>query len=207
LTSLFQTVDSERLRDEAERILSQPKYRVETTTSERFSTWIRDLWLAFLEFLDSVAGLVGGPLVLGSMLVLVVVIVAVLVARNLGKRRARELEDRIRREHALARGVDPEELENDADAAASRGDHSEAVRLRFRAGLLRLDESGRIKYRPGLTGAEIEDLLQSPVFDTLARRFDEIVYGRQPASSDDYTEAVAGWRSLLAVPVDSAAGR
>ena len=204
---LFQTVDSERLRDEADRILSQPKYRVETTTSERLSTWLRDLWFAFLEFLDSVAGLVGGPLVLGSILVVVVVIVAVVFARNLGKRRARELENRIRREHALARGVDPDDLESEAEAAASRGDHAEAVRLRFRAGLLRLDESGRIKYRPGLTGAEIEELLHSPVFETLARRFDEIVYGRQHASSDDYTEAVAGWRVLLAVPVDSAAGR
>jgi hypothetical protein len=207
LTALFQTVDSERLRDEANRILSQPEYRVETTTSERFGTWLRDLWFAFLEFLDTVAGLVGGPLVLGTILALMVVIVAVLVARNLGRRRARELEDRIRREHVLARGVDPGELENEADTAASRGDHAEAVRLRFRAGLLRLDESGRIEYRPGLTGAEIEDLLQSPVFGMLARRFDEIVYGRQRASADDYTQAVAGWRALLAVPVDSAAGR
>lgn len=207
MTAHFLTVDSERLRDEADRILSQPKYRVETTTSERLSTWLRDLWFAFLEFLDSVAGLVGGPLVLGLILVVAVVIVAVVLAHNLGRRRARELENRIRREHALARGVDPEELENQADAAASRGDHSEAVRLRFRAGLLRLDESGRIKYRPGLTGAEIEDLLQSPVFDMLARRFDEIVYGRQPASPDDYAEAVAGWRSILAVTVGSAADR
>jgi hypothetical protein len=203
LTDLFQTVDSDRLRAEAERILSQPEYRVETTTSERFSTWVRDIWLRFLEFLESVAGLVGGPLVLGSILILVVVVVAVLIARNLGKRRAREMEERIRREHALARGDDPNALEDAADMAADVGDLAEAVRLRFRAGLLRLDEVGLINYRPGLTSNEITDLLRSPLFETLARRFDEIVYGRQQATAIDYENAKLGWRDLTSATVEA----
>jgi hypothetical protein len=203
LTDLFQTVDSDRLRAEAERILSQPEYRVETTTSERFSTWVRDMWLRFLEFLESVAGLVGGPLVLGLILILVVVVAAVLIARNLGKRRAREMEERIRREHVMARGDDPGALEDAADMAAAAGELAEAVRLRFRAGLLRLDEVGLITYRPGLTSNEITDLLRSPLFEKLARRFDEIVYGRQPATAIDYENSKLGWRDLTSVPVDA----
>ena len=195
--ALFHAVDSDRLRAEAERILSQAKYRVETTTSERFSAWMRDLWFRFLDFLDSVAGLVGGPLVLGSILVVTVVAVSMLIARNLGKRRAREMEQQIRREHALARGVDPGVLEEAADRAAGRGEIGEAVRLRFRAGLLRLDEAGLIKFRPGLTSAEITEELQSPLFESLAVRFDEIVYGRQPATREDYGTAQNGWRDLL----------
>jgi hypothetical protein len=195
--TLFQTVESDRLRAEAEQILSQAKYRVETTNSERVSAWIRDLWFRFLDFLDSVAGLVGGPIVLGSILVVTVVVVSVLIARNLGKRRAREMDQRIRREHALARGADPSVLEEAADLAAERGDIGEAVRLRFRAGLLRLDEAGLIRFRPGLTSAEITDLLQSPVFQGLAVRFDEIVYGHQSATAEDYQSAQNGWRDLL----------
>jgi len=206
LTILFQTVDSDRLRAEAERILSQPEYRVETTTSERFTTLIRDLWLRFLAFLESLAGLVGGPFVLGSILILFVVVGAVLIARNLGKRRAREMEERIRREHALARGEDPDALEDAADMAAEVGELAEAVRLRFRAGLLRLDELGLIHYRPGLTSNEITDLLRSPLFDTLARRFDEIVYGHQPATAIDYENAKRGWRDLTSVPVEAGKG-
>lgn len=195
--ALFQTVDSDRLRAEAERILSQAEYRVETTTSERISAWIRDLWFRFLDFLDSVAGLVGGPIVLGSILVATVVVVSILIARNLGKRRAREMDERIRREHALARGADPGRLEEAADLAAERGEIGEAVRLRFRAGLLRLDEAGLIRFRPGLTSAEITDSLQSPVFESLAIRFDEIVYGHQSATAEDDEIAQNGWRDLL----------
>jgi hypothetical protein len=195
--ALFQVVDSDRLRVEAERILSQAKYRVETTTSDRISAWIRELWFRFLDFLDSVAGLVGGPIVLGSILVVTVVVVSVLIARNLGKRRAGEMEERIKREHALARGTDPGVLEESADLAAERGEVGEAVRLRFRAGLLRLDEAGLIRFRPGLISAEIADLLQSPVFESLAVRFDEIVYGHQSATPEDYEIAQSGWRDLL----------
>jgi hypothetical protein len=194
-------VDSDRLRAEAEKILSQPKYRVETTTSERFQQWLAELWFRFLEFVDRVAGWVGGPLVLGLILFALVVLVSVLVARNLGARRAREVEARLRREHALAHGADPTELEDAADASAAAGNYADGVRLRFRAGLLRLDEGGRIRFRPGLTSAEIQDLLRSADFELLARRFDEIVYGRQKADADDYLLALEGWARLLGAPV------
>ena len=197
---LFQ-VDSDRLRAEAERILSQPKYRVDTTVSERFRLWLAELWFGLLNFLDTIAGLVGGPLVLSLLILTVVVVTSILVARNLGRRRVREVEERIRREHALARGEDPSELEERAETAARKGDHAEAVRFLFRAGLLRLDEQGRIPFRPGLTRSEIEAMLQSHRFESLATRFDQIVYGGMAAGSHDYQEAREDWAALLAEPV------
>jgi hypothetical protein len=199
-------VDSDRLRAEAERILAQPKYRTETTISERFNSWLSNLWYRFIEFLESVSGLVGGPVVLSIIVLASVVLVSVLITRNLGTRRVREIEERIRREHALARGVDPGELEEAAEAAAARGDHAGAVRLRFRAGLLRLDEQDLIRFEPGLTSAEIEALLQSPIFESLADRFDQIVYGHQTATADDYETATEGWAALLARPVGTGPG-
>ena len=190
-------VDSERLREEAERILAQPRYRAQPTNSERLGEWLEQLWFRFVEFLASVAHLIGGPLVLGLILFFVVVIAAVLVTRNLGQRRVREIELRIMREQVLARGADPADLEREAQRAASGADYSTALRLTFRAGLLRLDETGQIRYRPGLTSAEVAELLASPEFEVLARRFDEVVYGHRTATADDFALARQGWQQLL----------
>jgi hypothetical protein len=194
-------VDSDRLRAEAERILSHPKYRVNTTISERSQIWLSELWLGFLDFLRTISNFVGGPLVLSLLMLGLVVVASVLVARNLGKRRVRDVEERIRREHALARGEDPRDLEERAEAAAEDGNHAESVRLLFRGGLLRLDEQGKIPFRPGLTRSEIEVLLRSSHFELLATRFDEIVYGGKLAGPVDYEQARAGWAALLAEPV------
>ncbi|HUO46258.1 MAG TPA: DUF4129 domain-containing protein [Acidimicrobiia bacterium] len=199
-------VDSDRLRSEAERILNQPQYRPEPTASERLREWLSDLWLRFLEFLEWVADLVGGPAVFGFLLLTLVVVASILVARNLGSRRAREIEARIHREYTLARGADPAEMETAAENAARDGDYGAAVRWRFRAGLLRLDERGRIRYQPGLTSSEVSQLLISPEFEILARRFDEIVYGHQAASSVDDEQARQGWDRLLAAAPSEVAG-
>jgi len=199
-------VDSERLRDEAERILAQRRYRAQPTASESFGEWLEQIWYGFVEFLARIADLIGGPLVLGLLLLLVVVILAVLVSHNLGKRRAREIELRILREHVLARGADPADLEREALTAASNADYSTALRLTFRAGLLRLDESGRIRFWPGLTSAEVAELLASTQFEALARRFDEVVYGHRIASADDFSQARQGWDGLLQEPVSAPVG-
>lgn len=199
-------VDSERLREEAERILAQRPYRAQPTASESFGEWLERLWYRFLEFVADVADLIGGPLVLGLLLLGLVVLTAVLVTRNLGHRRAREVELRIMREHLLARGADPSELEREAHKAAQDTDFATAVRLTFRAGLLRLDERGRIRYWPGLTSAEIAELLASAEFEALARRFDEVVYGHRTATAVDYANARQGWDKLLNAPVPAAVG-
>ena len=57
---------------------------------------------------------------------------------------------------------DPAALERDADRAAAAGEWETAVRLRFRAGLLRLDARELIEYRPSLTTGEVADAVGSP---------------------------------------------
>jgi Domain of unknown function (DUF4129) len=200
-------VDSERLREEAERILAQRGYRAKPTASESFGEWLEQLWYGFLEFLADVADLIGGPLVLGLLLFGLVVSAAVLITRNLGNRRAREIELRIMREQLLARGADPAELDREAERAAQEADFATALRLTFRAGLLRLDERGRIRYWPGLTSAEVADLLASPEFEALASRFDEVVYGHRTATAVDFDQAQQGWDKLLNTPTPVPAGK
>jgi hypothetical protein len=93
--------------------------------------------------------------------------------------------------------LDAGALEAAADAAERDGRIEEAVRLRFQAGLLRLDELGAVTYRPSLPNAAVSRRLGSPVFDRLLRRFEELVYGGRPADATDAGDARDGWRQVL----------
>jgi hypothetical protein len=56
---------------------------------------------------------------------------------------------------------DPDALERQADDEERAGRFDIALRLRFRAGLLRLDRRGAIRYRPSLTTDEVRRALGS----------------------------------------------
>lgn len=117
----------------------------------------------------------------------------VLVTTHLGRRRARTVDERIRREHQAVRGLDPADLEGEADEAQLAGEYARAFRLLFRAALLRLDRAGMIDLRPGTTSGSVADQLGSDQFRAVATRFDAVVYGDHPATAAD-TRSV---RSLL----------
>ena len=92
---------------------------------------------------------------------------------------------------------DPAALERAADAAEREERWEEAVRLRFRAGLLRLDARRIVGYRPSLTTGEVRRALGSPAFDAVGRDFDAIAYGGRAAGPDDAGAARAGWAEVL----------
>jgi hypothetical protein len=133
---------------------------------------------------------------LGPLLVAMVAVAGTLV---LGRRRARELERRATIERILELGTDPSELEELAAAAAQQGDHAEFIRLRFVAGLLRLDNAGRIDFYPGLSNSLVSTALGDPTFDRLAEQFDGVVYGRRPATATDADQARNNWNTVLGV--------
>ena len=70
---------------------------------------------------------------------------------------------------AARRGPTPRELERDAGEAERSGRFADALRLRFRAGLLTLAQRGVIERRPSLRSAEVSTALDSERFDALAR--------------------------------------
>jgi heme exporter protein D len=92
---------------------------------------------------------------------------------------------------------DPSDLERAADAAERDGDLERAVRLRFRAGLLRLGDRGAIDYRPSLTTSEVRALLGSETFDHLAATFEHVAYGGRPAEAPDVADARAQWPRVV----------
>jgi hypothetical protein len=98
---------------------------------------------------------------------------------------------------AAARDEDPRALERRADAAEAAGDLEAALRLRFRAGLLRLDERGAIEFRPSISTVEVRRKLHSDDFDELAATFDDVVYGGRPPAPDDLAAARERWPRIV----------
>jgi hypothetical protein len=93
--------------------------------------------------------------------------------------------------------LDPDQLERDAASAEAAGDLDQAIRLRFRAGLLRLDRVGAIRFRPSLTSSQVARTLRSHDFEELAATFDAVAYGGRAADVTDVTDARDRWPRVL----------
>jgi len=95
------------------------------------------------------------------------------------------------------------DLAREADEAERRGDFAAAVRLRFQAGLTRLDELGSIELRPSLTasGAASESGIRE--ITRLAEAYERVAFGGRDASENDASVQRAGWSEI----VDRARGR
>jgi hypothetical protein len=186
-------------RGEARVILGERRFR-RTELPRPFAGLLGWLGDRLRPLTDAIARLAdrfpGGRSALWTFVGAAVAAAAALVALRLARRRSGGPE-RARLERAAA-VVGPAELERLADAAEQRGDHEAALRLRFRAGLLRLDRLRVLPFRESLTSAEVARRLRSPDFDRLARSFDEVVYGRRPPRREDAEEAREGWRRVLA---------
>lgn len=125
----------------------------------------------------------------------------VLALGALGARRMLRRLDRLERAaHSAGRPAaeNPEALEQAARSAESSGAFAEAVRLRFRAGLLSLGARKAIEYRPSMLTTEVAARLHSAQFDALASTFERIAYGGAAAAESDAAAARKGWSALLA---------
>jgi hypothetical protein len=179
----------------ARRVLEQSKYDV---GGEGFLDRMGALLLAWLDrFLNWLTSALGGPTNTALIVIGVVVLVGLAAFTFLARRRSATLERELSLERLIAEGGDPAEFERSADDAAARGSFDEALRYRFLAGLLRLDLSGRITFRPGLTTGEIADKLSDPRFDHLMAVFNDVAYGGRHAGSEAYEESVGTWKDLL----------
>ena len=186
-------------------ILSQPPFSVSTHRSglDRFfhdlGHWLSDVVGPVWRFLDHhlfnpvrvhLSSALGSwwPVPLGAVVVVVAAVVGLRLARtraHVGVTRAEAV--------AVMRDEDPAELDRAADRAEQAGDYELSVRLRFRAGLARLERSGLITGRRTQTSSQLAQVLRSPTFDTLAGQLDRIVYAGLAATADHVGEARSGW--------------
>jgi hypothetical protein len=199
--SLAAAPDAEALRERAREILSDRRY---TGTDlprpfERPLRWLDERlrpiggWIE--EAFDDVADkLPGGALALWLLIAAVVVAIVVVFVRPAISRLAE------RREAAAAPAVvraSAAELERAAEAAEREGRFEQALRLRFRAGLLRLDERRALEYRDSMTTGEAAGALGLAAFDRLGETFDAVAYGGRPAGEPELAASRAGWADVL----------
>lgn len=192
---------ADEARAEARRILSERRFKPSSTPRplrgvlRRLGSWIRPVVEPVGRLLSEMSENFLGRLIL----VIAVIGVAALTSIRLIRRRnaagvAPRPKERRRRQE------DPAELERRADHAEREGHLELAFRLRFRAGLLRLDVAGLVPYRLSITTGQLTQTVHSATFKALATAFDEIAYGGRPAAPADLEAARAGWPHVLQNP-------
>ena len=189
----------EQAREQARQILAERRFHG-TSLPRPFHgvlSWLGDHLRFVARWWDWLAAQVGGRPVLWAIVGAVVLALAAFLATRLAKRRA-EAETLGIGRRARGRSEDPAELERLADEAERRGDLEVALRLRFRAGLLRLGRAQALPVRPSLRTREVRRALRSARFDRLARDFDEVVYGRRPPREADVEAARSEWPQVVA---------
>lgn len=198
------TGDAAAARARAAKILAAQRFQRSEYPRplEGVLTWIgrrfQPLWNAFGQARDRVIGwLPGGESTFWVLVAALVIGMTAFVARRLAARRTRTV-DRTRRSDRRVTSLDPDHLEREAAAAERSGELELALRLRFRAGLLRLDHADVLPFDPSITSGEVKRLLSSRSFDEVAARFDEIVYGRRPPAAEDLRASRSGWGRVLA---------
>lgn len=158
---------------------------------EKIGAGLRSLGRPFEDAFSWLAErLPGGPPVLWALLATFVLALAALLAGRAGEHRDAEV--------AAAGGPDEArmgaaQLRRAAERAEQAGDLAEALRLRFRAGLVELDERELIELRPALTNRELLRTVPSPTLAELVDGFEAVAYGGRPAHEEDLRSARDGW--------------
>jgi hypothetical protein len=153
--------------------------------------WLRPVG----RFLAPVGRLLGRAPVLVAVAALAVALTAFVVSRLI--RRRSQAVDEGAGPFAVDGPLDPHRLEREADAAEAAGDLAHAFRLRFTAGLLRLDRAGALRFRPSLTTGEVVRTVPSASLRPLAVAFDEIAYGGRPTERADLDALRSGFPRVL----------
>lgn len=193
--SLRSPVAASAVRDDARAILAEGRFATgdqpgaRRTLGDRVRDWIADRF-------DALDELVPGPggVVLALLGLLVLGCSALLTSRVTGRL---QVVSEARAQGARGRAADPSALERDAATAEAAGDYAAGVRLRFAAGLVRLDAAQAIRLRPSLTTGQVGRALGSEGFDALAATFDEVAYGGRLAQPADAAAAREAWPRVL----------
>lgn len=179
-------IEADRVREAAEEVLRRPEYAdLRDNPLQRAVTEVRS-WIA-----EQLFDLLGGDAAAGIGLVIAVVLVGAVVGLGvvalLGAQR-RATADLVVDD---VKGATVDEALSAAAAARAAGDLQAAVRLRYGALLLTLEERGVVPRVPGLTVGEVDAAVTASVpaaaaavtaaGDALA----DIVYGHRAAAHGD----------------------
>lgn len=196
LLSMAVLPSSEAIRRKAQEVVARPDYNLETAVDERAFYW----WLEVLRWLLTPLRLLfraleGLPEVLRWLIVSVLVLLCLALIAHIVWTFVAAFSGtptRLRRQGEPGKPeADPEQLEREAETISAGGDYIQAIRLLFRASLLRLERSEKRKFRPGFTNRELLNRYRtSPMFHPLkyfVETIDAKWYGLEPCLATDYT--------------------
>jgi len=191
-------VDPAQARRTAREIVHSRGYRPEEVPRplEGVLRWIGDRLRPIGDLFDSLADFLSHGI--GLVLLCVgVAVVAVALAVFLARRASSPSTARARADLESGERADPGALERAAIEAERAGDLDLALRLRFRAGLLRLDRVGAIRYEPSLTSGQVTRAVRRADLDALAATFDDVAYGGRHAAAPDVDAARRDWPKVV----------
>jgi Domain of unknown function (DUF4129) len=188
-------------REEARRILAEDRFH-ETELPRplrRPLEWLGDKLEPIADFINRVLEpLPGETSLVWLVLAAAVLLVAVWIATRLVLRHGPAAPRQGAGSRADEESADAATLERLADAAERAGDLERALRLRFRAGILRLVERRQLDDPEVVTTGSLVRKHRSDVFSAGARAFEEVVYGRREPTPEDVRRVREGWQAVLA---------
>jgi hypothetical protein len=192
-------VDPSDAQGVARHILSGRQFRAAPTPRpfRNQLNWIGDRLHPITSWFTRTFGDVFGTWLIVPALLVIAAALAYTVSRARARRASPDMRRRTR-PNVEDNSEDPDELEQAAERAEAAGQLDRALRLRFRAGLLRLGDRGAIRYRPSLTTSEVRRVLGSDTFDELARTFEAVAYGGRDAVGPDLDAARREWPRVVA---------
>jgi hypothetical protein len=158
---------------------------------------LHGIFVRFGNWLESLLGAVPGGRIGGWVLLALLVAAVTILVGVVVRRRGRSWEVGPPGVAEAERVAGPDELERRAADAERAGDLDAAVRLRFAAGLLRLDRAQAIELRPSLTSGEVGRALRSADYDAVARTHDAVTYGGRRADGEDAAHAREAWPAIV----------
>ncbi len=182
-------------REEAQRILDSDRYRARDVPRPLRGVlrWLGD---RIADLAEPVQDLLSTPGGIAITVLTVLAVAALLATRAVRHRNRTQVQSQAARRRA--RRLDPAVLEREADEAEAGGDLGEAVRLRFRAGVARLEEAGAIPARADTTTRRLVAAVPSSTLADLARTFEAVAYGGRPARPADAEAARRDWPAVVA---------
>jgi len=187
------------IQAKAAEIVARGDYRLETAKEE--SSWASDIMLEILEWIliplrwifNATEGL---PEFTRWIIVIALAVVMLLLTAHIVYSLYQALggltgnKTKLKAEVAERR-IDPKKLESLADDAAAKQDFITAVRLLFRAGVLRIEQKEEKKNRPGATNRELLRRYQKqPTLAAALRLFVDTIdrkwYGDEVCTDSDY---------------------
>jgi hypothetical protein len=190
------TPSAEQAREEAQAILDEGRFNEHEVPRPLRGVleWLGDRLEGAGSAVDEL--LPGGENVVWLLLAAVTLLAAIAVGLRLARGRAPAVSRGPRGGHAWR--DDPAVLEREADEAERKGDLERALRLRFRAGVLRLVERRLLDDPSSVTTGALVRRLRSEPFAQAASSFDEVIYGRRTPTQNDTRLAREGWAAVLA---------